>query len=400
MSIGSILLLIAVVLGFSCALPLLVRMNNPRLLGLGWMGGALAAGGSGSVLLYAGDRVPELLSIVLADELVLLSFVLLHCAVLEITEERIRPILGLVLIAIQVLFGFLRVSNGIGLRGRITVAGLLIAVQSAQSGLLLLRRLRRGSRAPSYFCAGFLFVFAAMNIARSAAEAMNRLRSPEVFARVEALTFVLFFIFSQGILFGFFWMTTARLTARLDDLASTDPLTRLLNRRVFLRWCEREEARSREAGGTFSVLLLDLDHFKRINDSFGHAAGDVVICRLVETMQNSVRGIDLLGRWGGEEFVALLPGASGEAALLVAQRIRGNIEKTFIPVSRHGGSDATHSVRLTASVGVATWMGSEDTAELMLKRADAALYRAKEAGRNRVLLDASTSHGLLPMHPA
>jgi len=400
MSIGFILLLIAVVLGCSCVGPLLVRLNNPRLLGLGWLGGALAAGGSGSILLYAGNRVPELLSVTLADELVLLSFVLLHCAVLEITEERIRPILGLLLMAGQLVIGLLRVYDGVGGRARIAIAGLFIAVQTAQSGLLLLQRLRRGSRAPAYFCAGLLFVFAVLNILRSAAEALNRLSAPQRFARVEALTFVLFFVFSQAILFGFFWMTTARLTARLDDLASTDPLTRLLNRRVFLRWCEREEARSREAGGTFSVLLLDLDHFKRINDGYGHAAGDVVICHLVETMQNSVRGIDLLGRWGGEEFVALLPGASGEAALLVAQRIRGNIEKTFIPVSRHGGSDATHSVRLTASVGVATWMGSEDTAELMLKRADAALYRAKEAGRNRVLLDASTSHGLLPMHPA
>jgi diguanylate cyclase (GGDEF)-like protein len=174
------------------------------------------------------------------------------------------------------------------------------------------------------------------------------------------------------------------LSSGLESLASTDPLTRIYNRRVFLLWCEKESGRSQKTGLPFSVLMIDLDHFKRINDEFGHDTGDRALCAVVEKIQDSVRGIDVIGRWGGEEFVALLPGAAEGSAFWVAQRVRANIEKMVLQAT-HVRRQGEVQIRLTASVGVATYKGPEDCIHDMLKRADTALYEAKTTGRNRVL---------------
>ena len=130
--------------------------------------------------------------------------------------------------------------------------------------------------------------------------------------------------------------------------------------------------------------MVDLDHFKRINDNFGHQVGDDVLCAAVEKMQDSVRGIDVLCRWGGEEFAVLLPNAPVEATLLVAERIRENIRKILLP-EQAGGQVG---LELTASIGTATYRDLDDGIAVMLQRADRALYAAKEAGRNRVLVTA------------
>lgn len=164
-------------------------------------------------------------------------------------------------------------------------------------------------------------------------------------------------------------------------MAGTDPLTRLANRRVFREWMQRELLRSLRTSVPFSLLVVDLDHFKRVNDTMGHNAGDEVIRICVERMQDSVRGIDVLARWGGEEFVALLPRASVDAAELVGERIRRNIEE---PIKlRIRGEDKV--LRITVSLGVTSYRGGEDTIEDMFDRADRALYEAKAAGRNCIL---------------
>ena len=131
--------------------------------------------------------------------------------------------------------------------------------------------------------------------------------------------------------------------------------------------------------------MVDLDHFKQINDRFGHTGGDLALCAVVEQMQDSIRGIDVLGRWGGEEFVALLPGAAQGDALVVAQRIRRNVERIDLARSYEEPFGHAPEVRLTVSLGLASYGGTADSIEAMLQRADEALYQAKRAGRNRVL---------------
>ena len=172
-----------------------------------------------------------------------------------------------------------------------------------------------------------------------------------------------------------------RLLGRLERLLRHDALTGLLNRRAIDELLSQEEQRVRRLSGRVSVLMIDIDHFKRINDSLGHAVGDRALQHLAAVMRAQLRQIDHLARWGGEEFVALLPATSGAEAAVMAERLCERVRQ--MPLVNDD-----HRLALTASVGVAEWQGQGDTIALMLARADAALYAAKREGRDRV----KTSH--------
>jgi diguanylate cyclase (GGDEF)-like protein len=378
--VGSILLACG-----SCGL-LVVRLSNPSLKGLGWLGGSFGAGGIGALLLLLRGNVPTFFSVLCADVLILLAFVLLHISFLDLvdSESNLRSP-GLLLLGIQALADVPYLYPHPVVHLRIVTVGVLVAVQVLLTVRLLVRSNKKGVRAPVWFCVIILSGFAAVNLLRSIADAVGLLSAASIFYQVEALTFLIYIATALGIAFGFFWMTTATLSSALEEIASTDPLTRIYNRRVFREWCEKELIRSEQTGITFSLLMVDLDHFKQINDRFGHRAGDDALCAVVEQMQRSIRGIDVLGRWGGEEFVVLLPGASASSALQIAQRLRGNVETLMIPPSISAFSRGEEAIPVTASLGVASYRGVGDQIEDMLERADAALYEAKDAGRNRVL---------------
>ncbi len=182
---------------------------------------------------------------------------------------------------------------------------------------------------------------------------------------------------------GFLLLHRERQERELERLAMTDPLTGAYNRRTLFDLGEREVLRARREGSSIAVVILDIDHFKRVNDTFGHQAGDAVLVRLVQLATSCLRTTDLLARYGGEEFCLVLPAADREAARGVVERIRETIEASSIT---HG--DAT--IRITSSAGVAASGANEpaDTADLttLVRRADEALYRAKAAGRNRVVM--------------
>jgi diguanylate cyclase (GGDEF)-like protein len=382
-----ILIIGAILLACGSTGLLIVRLTNPRLKGLDWLGGSFAAGSAGAILLFIQQRGSLFLSVLLADVLILLSIVLLHVAILELTDkDSLFPTLGIVLLALQTAADFfviwLHGTNGV----RTSVIGLLIAAQAGQTVVALLRAPRHGIRAPIWFSATVLTCFTIFNFFRSLAIALGVLSDPKLFYEVKIVTYVLFLAVALGIAFGFFWMTATILTSNLEQMASTDPLTRVYNRRVFLEWCEKEMVRSQQTGNTFSILMIDLDHFKQINDSLGHRAGDEVLCAVVEKVQDSVRGIDVLGRWGGEEFTVLLPHSSSEAAMLVGQRVRGNIEQIALQEIGLDNMQSGQAIKVTASVGVATFRGNKDRVSEVLHRADMALYEAKAAGRNRVLV--------------
>ena len=387
MSIDEILLVITIVLACSCAGTLAIRLTNARLLGLGWLSAAFAFGGAGTTLLYMAHALPPLLSVAAVDVLILLSFALLHLAVLQLVEVEITFQLELLLLGLQTVSDLLALHYGVPWNIRGSAAALLLSVQTGCTGVALLRWVRPGTRVATWFNAMLLFAVTVLQLARCGTMALGRIQDLEALRHLELLTCVGCLAFSLAIGFGVFWLASSMLLTKLDDLASLDPLTRLYNRRVFLRWCERVQARSRENNAPFSVLIADLDHFKAVNDKFGHALGDVVLCTAVERMQDAVRGIDILGRWGGEEFVALLPGASPEAALLVAQRVRRNVERSIVPVGKQASGEDPEGVRVTLSVGVASFQGEQDTIDRMMERADHALYAAKASGRNQVSVD-------------
>ena len=165
----------------------------------------------------------------------------------------------------------------------------------------------------------------------------------------------------------------------LERLSVTDELTGLANRRRLTTELERELRRSERHGHPFSILMLDVDRFKRFNDSYGHPAGDALLKRLANTLLKSVRDVDTVARYGGEEFLVMLPEAPAADAARIAERIRAAREADrFTP---DGGSG---DVNVTVSVGYAVFPDDAKTAAALIEAADQALYRSKESGRNRV----------------
>ncbi|MEY9181274.1 GGDEF domain-containing protein [Bradyrhizobium sp. USDA 313] len=167
---------------------------------------------------------------------------------------------------------------------------------------------------------------------------------------------------------------------RLERLAATDPLTGAGNRRHFIKHIGAEIARAKRTGAPLSLLSLDLDHFKDINDSRGHSVGDEVLRVFVRKCLEAIRPYDSVARVGGEEFMVLLPGATLDAAGAVAERLRSAIERTAFDVG------AGPSVGVTISVGVSEFRRDGDTLDGFLNVADQRLYRAKFEGRNRVVV--------------
>jgi diguanylate cyclase (GGDEF)-like protein len=169
------------------------------------------------------------------------------------------------------------------------------------------------------------------------------------------------------------------LESHLRFLATTDALTGVANRRSLLRRAEHEFRRARRYGRPMALLLLDLDHFKKVNDTWGHFAGDEALKALCEVCLGSLRGSDMLGRLGGEEFAVLLPEAGIKDACGTGERIRHVVEQ--LEIDWHG-----RTIRLTVSVGVATLEPTDPDIYALMRRADLALYTAKDVGRNRVVL--------------
>lgn len=171
---------------------------------------------------------------------------------------------------------------------------------------------------------------------------------------------------------------TARLIAELKKTASVDPLTGLSTRRRFLEAFDLEMKRAQRERSPLSLLMLDVDHFKRVNDRFGHPVGDEVLAELGRLIAGAVRSADAVGRLGGEEFALLLPGTDADGAREIAERIRAVVERAAVSDGRGG------SVAFTVSLGTATLGPAAQTSAKLLAEADRALYAAKDGGRNRV----------------
>lgn len=168
----------------------------------------------------------------------------------------------------------------------------------------------------------------------------------------------------------------AKMLKRLEVLSSTDSLTGLWNRRTTDDFLQQEVARSRRHGNSLSVAIIDIDHFKRVNDTYGHAGGDIVLKELSNEVQDILRKYDRLGRWGGEEFLVICPETAGDVAVALFDRLRAHV----------AGHVFSNGVQLTVSIGTAEYRESDSPSSLVM-RADKAMYQAKQSGRNRVCTD-------------
>ncbi|MET3106664.1 diguanylate cyclase (GGDEF)-like protein [Oxalobacteraceae bacterium GrIS 2.11] len=173
-------------------------------------------------------------------------------------------------------------------------------------------------------------------------------------------------------------ITSHRLQMDLQQQATHDPLTNVFNRRALTTLAERDIARSNRRGTLISVLMIDADHFKKINDAYGHAVGDAVLVAIAGKIQTGLRTEDVLARFGGEEFLVMLPDTSLKHACEVAERIRIAVSNIALPV-------LPEEHRFTVSIGVAERRGVQQSFDELVEMADQALYQAKKNGRNKVI---------------
>lgn len=178
-----------------------------------------------------------------------------------------------------------------------------------------------------------------------------------------------------------------QLETELHRLATTDPLTGTLNRRQFFELGQKALHRRRRPRQSFGLLMIDIDHFKMINDRHGHPMGDAALKHVVHCLRSGLRQTDLIGRIGGEEFAIVLPAASTDDALRVAERLRSRVAARPL-------QQGSTSVCMTISIGLATARHTDHSLEQIIARADTQLYRAKEGGRNKVCHDETLVSGL------
>jgi diguanylate cyclase (GGDEF)-like protein len=202
-------------------------------------------------------------------------------------------------------------------------------------------------------------------------------------AVLQWLGVLLLYLLTLGSCYGFLLLSGERLRGELARLEVVDGQTGVPNRRGFYQALGPWLALARRPGQATALLVLNLDHFKRVNDGYGHPVGDLVLKTMVEICQRQLRDSDLMGRLGGAEFAILLPRTSAEDALLVAERIRGAVAATPVKAERA-------LINMTASLGVTT-IRADDTPVLLFQRADDALRQAKQDGRNRVAQASSAS---------
>jgi diguanylate cyclase (GGDEF)-like protein len=351
-----------------------------------WFGGALAAGVGSALSLWRG-AVDPMVPIVLGNGMILIGSGLGWAGVREL-NRRSAPLLIILGITASAVVA-LSITTVLYDSSHFRIV-ILSAAQSVLIGWAVVDILDRRTGGRSLGCliaAGACGVLLLLNAARSvfavlAVSGELPLATP---SPMQAGLVLLVAMFGALVCqFGFLLMTMDRLQAEMVQLAGMDDLTGVANRRRFLSVCEQECIRSIRTGRPFSVMVIDIDRFKAINDGYGHAAGDEFLKLLARTARAHLRGQDLLARLGGDEFSVLMPETSGENATKSANRLVAAIRE--VTLSRDGAT-----VGSTISVGVAEWspaVGNDPC--VLLELADRALYLTKNGGRDGVTVAPSS----------
>jgi diguanylate cyclase (GGDEF)-like protein len=354
---------------------------------LAWWGGAYLIGASAVTLWWNDDP----LSFVTPDLPNILLFV--ACGVIwngaRLFHGRPVKLMGLcagsVVWAVAIYFpGFASASHG-----RVALACLIIASYA----FLTAHEFRHDRRRRAFATRCLAFVVPLMHSTVFLSPIALSLALPDDSSSdgLLALFALETVLYAVGTAFMVVVMAKERLVLLHKTAAMTDPLTGLFNRRAFMEAADRVVAQRARKALPVSILLFDLDHFKSINDRFGHAVGDDTLRLFARTIHTTLRTTDIMGRFGGEEFLALLPAGASEAAI-AAERVRNAFQTVAVEVSGH-------SLRATVSIGIAAASAPVVIATL-LQRADRALYRAKSNGRNRIEQAVPEDAGLpAPMPP-
>lgn len=348
--------------------------------GLGRWAAALLVNAIGHLLIMLRGLIPDVLSIVLGNLMLSSVFVGMIAAVYQFQGRPVRW--SLLLAPPLLVLGFVTVFID-NFPARVSFVGLVIGLQAVWALLAALsHRHATVGRGQWLLVAGLsleaLVLGGRALVAISThSEATNILQS----SALQTLTFLATFSVVLVSSVGFVFMSRDRADENNRVLAALDPLTGVANRRSLIAALDRDVARAQRMREPMALMMVDIDHFKDVNDQYGHPAGDRVLCSVVNVLRQRVRAQDLVGRYGGEEFMVLLPDTGLVGAEQLARELCKAVEESRCPVESVPGP----GIAVTVSIGVfGGRLDSGDSWDMLIAAADRALYQAKNNGRNRV----------------
>ncbi len=327
-------------------------------------------------------NIPDFISTVVGNTLIVLAIALYYHALKEFKDESFHKVIPytIVILVFTASFYFSVATDDAPARiAAISAGAALLAFLCGQTLLWG----DSSSHPHSHWFTGIGFLGCGVMLAARVFGATLLIHDPvEMLSAqdpLQSLYFLSFYLIVTAFSFGFMLMCHDRYVAEIEKLVMMDSVTLAYNRRAIQYLMEKEISRSRRTNLPISVLMIDIDRFKSINDTYGHAAGDAALLSVAKTVAGQLREPDLIGRYGGDEFLVVLPDTGQLEASKIAERIRSRIEQTKIAIGKG-------SVTVTLSIGVAELDRNAPDEQAMICRADSAMYESKNRGTNRVQL--------------
>jgi diguanylate cyclase (GGDEF)-like protein len=362
-----------------CVYMLLIHRSTPGLRGVRLITMGYATSAAGMELLALRGRIPDFFSITIANSLLVLINVFLYWGIADLLHLRrpqrwLLPASALPTAAISLYFSYVRPDISARIIG---ISALAVAQYALIVHLLSGRPGPQRIHMPRLGLSVLFTLYAAINIYRAWEAHLHDPRSLLRSAGTSTFSFLTPILIAVMTALGVIWLAMAQLQHELEAQSQIDTLTGLLNRRALEQIGAEAIEVARRRSSALSLIILDLDRFKSINDEHGHDGGDAVLHHAARCLRNNLRDIDHVARLGGEEFVAVLPGATHAYAAEIAENLRYCLASLTV-------EHLSQEIRLSASFGVATMLPTDTTWLEILRRGDRALYLAKEQGRDRV----------------
>lgn len=370
-------ILISLCFGFSVGFYVIGR-SRTQYRGMGWWSLALALEGAGFLLLSLQGLLTPLFSVIIANTLIVSGLMSVMAGV-NAFYGRDKPWLARSLLFLALFAAFLYYFTYMApsVDARIIIISITLGVMALATAVQLSANTPNVTRSTAYFVLSGFVLFALFYLGRAWSVVQTPVADSAEAARLHEMTLVVFIVLIGWFSFGFVWMALYRTALDMQMLMKIDTLTGAYMRGALFEILSDEMQRAERNDRPLSIVMMDLDHFKRLNDTLGHVMGDEALKKSVETVLSNIRMFDKIGRYGGEEFIIVLPETEGKNAVKVAERLRLAVAEISI-------GSASRQLPVSASFGVTQLMAG-DTREQFIERVDSALYRAKEGGRNRVV---------------